>query len=137
MKIIRLSVMAALAISACTSYHGKSAVALPSGTESDNIGFDWYGDSVSKLVRLDQGWTVADSNWFYRTTQGSQLLPYAFFLALERPNERTLFRDGHNMLKYRFLPERPSKANPDGLPVGLVADPDSTLPQGLSLIGAR
>ena len=35
------------------------------------------------------------------------------------------------MLKYRFLPERPSTANPDGLPVGLVADPDSTLPQGL------
>ena len=72
-----------------------------------------------------------DSNWFYWTTQGSQLLPYAFFLALEQPNERTLFRDRRNMLKYRFLPERPSKANPDGLPVGLVADPDSTLPQGL------
>ena len=130
MKIIPLSVVAALAISACTGYHHKSAVVV-SPSETDSIGFDWYGDSASKLVRLDQGWTVADSNWFYWTTQGSQLLPYAFFLALEQPNERTLFRDRRNMLKYRFLPERPSAANPDGLPVGLVADPDSTLPPDL------
>ena len=114
MKIIPLSVMVALAVSACTGYHNKSAVVVPaSGT--DSIGFDWYGDSASKLVRLDQGWTVADSNWFYWTTQGSQLLPYAFFLALEQPNERTLFRDRRNMLKYRFLPERPSGANPKRL----------------------
>ena len=111
MKIIPLSVVSALAISACTGYHHKNAVIPPSETDSDNIGFDWYGDSASKLVRLDQGWTVGDSNWFYWTTQGSQLLPYAFFLALEQPNERTLFRDRRNMLKYRFLPERPSAAN--------------------------
>ena len=87
MKIIPLLVMAAaLAISACTGYQKKSEIIVPSGT--DSVGIDWYGDSASKQVRLDQGWTVADSNWFYWTTQGSQLLPYAFFLALEQPNER-------------------------------------------------
>jgi hypothetical protein len=60
MKIIPLSIVAALAVSACTAYHNKNEIIPPSGT--DSIGFDWYGDSASKLVRLDQGWTVADSN---------------------------------------------------------------------------
>ncbi len=32
----------------------------------------------------------------------AQLLPYSFFLALEEPNERALFRARRNMLKYRF-----------------------------------
>jgi hypothetical protein len=129
MKLIPLSLAAAFGVLACTSSYRKDASVPPSGT--DNIGFDWYGDSVSKVIRLDQGWTVADSNWFYWTTQGSQLLPYAFFLALEQPNDRALFRDRRNMLKYRFLPKRPSSANPDGLPVGLVADPGSNLPPDL------
>lgn len=33
---------------------------------------------------LDQGWSREDSGWFYKTTQGSQILPYPFFTALEQ-----------------------------------------------------
>jgi RoxA-like, cytochrome c-like len=129
MKLALLSVGAAFAISACIYYHRNGEAVPISGI--DRGGFDWYGDTVSKVVRLNQGWTLSDSNWFYWTTQGSQLVPYAFFIALEQPNDQALFREPRNMLKYRFLPERPSRANPDGLPVGLVADPGSSLPPDL------
>lgn len=94
-------------------------------------GPDWCGDSSRKLIRLDQGWSVADADWFYWTTQGSQLLPYAFFLALEQADGAGLFREARNMQKYRFLPEAPSPVNPDGLPVGVVAAAESSLPPEL------
>ena len=29
---------------------------------------------------LDQAWTAGDRSWFYTTSQGSRLLPYAWFL---------------------------------------------------------
>jgi hypothetical protein len=128
-KIILLSLAAALLFAGCAAHERQSESTTAPGI--DNTDGDWYGDSASKVIRLDQGWSAAESNSFWWTTQGSQLLPYAFFLALEQPNDRTLFRARRNMLKYRFLPERPSSANPDGLPIGLVADPDSNVPPGL------
>jgi hypothetical protein len=129
MKVILLSLVVAFTVSACVYYHRKGEAVPLSGIDSS--GFDWYGDTASRVVRLNQGWSLSDSNWFYWTTQGSQLIPYAFFIALEQPNNQALFREPRNMLKYRFLPERPSRANPDGLPVGFVADPDSSLPRDL------
>ena len=122
--------MAAFTFSACLYLHRKGDPVPLSGI--DQSGFDYCGDTASRVVRLDQGWSLSDSNWFYWTSQGSQIVPYAFFLALEQPNDQALFRDPHNMLKYRFLPERASRANPDGLAVGLVADPDSSLPRDLT-----
>src|SRR5262249_42307305 len=59
---------------------------------------------------------------FYFTSQGSQILPYSWFLALERPDSQALFRDSRNLLKYRYLPQKPDAMNPDGLPVGFVKD---------------
>src|SRR5947208_16339938 len=44
---------------------------------------DQFGDQFSSIRYLDQGWTPAESMWFYTTNQGSDLLPYDFFLALE------------------------------------------------------
>ena len=45
---------------------------------------DQFGDQFSSIRYLDQGWTPAESMWFYTTNQGSDLLPYDFFLALEK-----------------------------------------------------
>ena len=52
--------------------------------------------------------------------QGSQILPYDWFLALEQPDSTTPFRDNQNILKYRYLAQNPGPHNPDGLPVGFV-----------------
>jgi hypothetical protein len=83
---------------------------------------DPLGESVEKVVYLDQGWSPAVSLKFYFTSQGSQIIPYDWFLALEQADSQTLFRDNQNILKYRYLPQLPASNNPDGLPVGFVGD---------------
>jgi hypothetical protein len=50
------------------------------------IALDSFGDKFSKVVYLDQGWTPADSLWFYNITQGADFVPYDMFLALEQAN---------------------------------------------------
>ncbi|MDE2388809.1 MAG: ribonuclease E [Betaproteobacteria bacterium] len=83
---------------------------------------DHLGDSYTQIKYLDQGWKPEDSLWFYNTTQGSNLMPYDFFLALEKPGESQLFRSDENMNFYRYLPQKASSGNPDALPVGWVKD---------------
>ena len=83
---------------------------------------DHLGDSYTEVKYLDQGWDAADSLWFYYTTQGSDLMPYDFFLALEKAGESQLFRSDENMNFYRYLPQKASSSNPDALPVGWVKD---------------
>jgi hypothetical protein len=83
---------------------------------------DPLGESVDKVVYLDQGWSPIESLRFYFKPQGSQLIPYDWFLALEQADSQTVFRDNQNILKYRYLPQLPDSNNPDGLPVGFVGD---------------
>ena len=84
---------------------------------------DAMGDTFHKVVYLaDQGWSAAESLWFYNTTQGSNILPYDFFLALEHAKSNTLFRDNAHMNGYRYLVQKATHSNPDGLPVGFVKD---------------
>ena len=84
---------------------------------------DPLGESVTKVVYLNQNWSPDQSTRFYFTAQGSQIIPYDWFLALEQADSTTPFRDNQNILKYRYLPQKPGPLNPDGLPVGFVADP--------------
>ncbi len=91
----------------------RGAVAISNGA---------FGESYSTPVYLEQGWRRADSLWFYTTTQGSGLIPYDFFLALEQVGSTELFRANANMDRLRYLPQKPTFFNPDGLPVGLVKD---------------
>ncbi len=83
---------------------------------------DKFGERFDKVVYLAQGWDAADSLWYYNITQGSDLLPYDFFLAVEQKDNDQPFRDNMNMNNYRYLPQKPTFSNPDGLPVGFVAD---------------
>ena len=83
---------------------------------------DPFGETVTKVVYLDQGWSPSRSLDFYFTSQGSQIIPYPWFLALEQADSTTPFRDNQNMLRFRYLPQMPDSKNPDGLPVGFVGD---------------
>ena len=80
------------------------------------------GEKYSTPVYLPQGWDAADSLWFYNTTQGSALLPYDFFKVLEEASSKELLRSPQNMDKFRYLPQKATPFNPDGLPVGFVKD---------------
>ncbi len=83
---------------------------------------DVFGDKFESITYLDQGWDNDDSMWFYYITQGSNLVPYDFFLELEQANSTELFRSDANILAYRYLPQVESELNPDGLPVGMARD---------------
>ena len=83
---------------------------------------DQFGDRFSDVRYLWQGWKPADSMWFYNTTQGSDLLPYDFFMALEKSGTSELFRTDENLNYYRYLPQKATLSNPDALPVGFVKD---------------
>jgi hypothetical protein len=82
---------------------------------------DPLGEPVNKIVYLAQNWSPDESVRFYFTSQGSQLIPYDWFLALEQAETSTPFRDNQNILRYRFLLQNPGARNADGLPVGFVA----------------
>ena len=71
---------------------------------------------------LDQGWDTEQREEFYFTAQGSQLIPYKWFLELEQARAPKPFRDAKNMRRYGILTAKPTERNPDGLPVGFVRD---------------
>lgn len=78
------------------------------------------------LTCLDQGWTDEQRNWWYRTTQGSRLLPLSWMLSLELPDSTGKFMSPEHMGKLGYLPEPASISNPWGLPVGFTEDQDRT-----------
>ncbi|MGB0733115.1 MAG: di-heme-cytochrome C peroxidase [Pontibacterium sp.] len=83
---------------------------------------DAFGDSFTQATYLDQGWSPEQSMYFYNTSQGSNLIPYDFFLFIEQADSTELFRSAPNINRFRYLAQKPSSLNPDGLPVGFVKD---------------
>ena len=119
-KIHIISIVTALFSTSCTYTSQGLLVNDRRNAEASNEVF--FGDSVKEISYLEQNWSRYDSLWFYNTTQGSDLIPYSIFLNLEQPGSTELFRSERNMQKLRFLTQKPSFDNPDGLPIGFVKD---------------
>lgn len=92
-----------------------------------------FGDSFDKVypskdfkdwdkAKNWQGWSPSQSMWYYNTTQGSDLLPYDLFMELEQIDSEELFRSASNIDRYRYIPQRPTFSNEDGLPLGIIKD---------------
>ncbi|WP_302474543.1 di-heme-cytochrome C peroxidase [Sabulicella glaciei] len=82
-------------------------------------------DSV--VPAAGQNWTDEQRSWFHHTSQGTKLMPYAWFLALEQPflswpSAAPPFASPAYMARFGFLPSPRSAINPDGLPVGFARD---------------
>ncbi len=92
----------------------------PEGPKADPL-----GDVAASIRWLDQGWSKEQIDRWYTTPQGSELMPYRMFMALEQAEGAALLRDVENMQRLRFLTGYESPRNPDGLPVGLVKDGES------------
>jgi hypothetical protein len=71
---------------------------------------------------LPQGWSEQDQQKFWFTSQGSQMLPRDWFLALEQPGSEAPFRDRSYLASFGFIPAPASACNPDGLPIGFALD---------------
>ncbi len=81
---------------------------------------------VNGLWYLDQGWSDEARQWYYNTTQGSQIMRYDWFMALEDPQTKQPFVK--SITRYGYAAGTASSWNPDLLPVGFVkdTDPDKT-----------
>jgi hypothetical protein len=71
------------------------------------------------LISLDQGWTSAEKQWWYTTSQGSRLLPLSWLMALEQVDSTDKFLSDANVRKLGYLPASNSAS---GLPLGFVVD---------------
>ena len=85
-----------------------------------------------------QNWSPDQRTWFYHSPQGTELLPYRWFLALEQPKLKMFgpvpkFSDTAYLAGFGFLPDSASPQNPDGLPVGFAKDTITDVETGQSV----
>ncbi|MBK1816619.1 hypothetical protein JIN84_13420 [Luteolibacter yonseiensis] len=110
MKAGRLAILLAC-VAGCNKGHLEAAP--PDGGE---------GHSGQGPVWLEQGWTRAESSEFYLKNQGSQLIPFEWFIHLEQAGSEKLFRSPENMDSLGFIRQPTSRENPHELPIGFVLD---------------
>lgn len=75
----------------------------------------------------DQNWSVEQRQSFYHTPQGTEIMPYKWFLALEQPGLKPfsavpLVRETDYLARFGFLPNPADTGNPAGLPVGFAKE---------------
>ena len=88
-----------------------------------------YQNPPEQLVRAEQGWTEDQRLHFHHTPQGTRLVPYDWFMALEQPCLSLfgcdLLSDKTYLARFGFLSSQTdSRLNPDGLPVGFAREED-------------
>lgn len=80
-------------------------------------------EAESGPILLDQGWSPEIRERFYFTAQGSRMMPYRWFKALERADGEGLFADPEHLASFGLLPAPASEHNPDGFPIGITVGP--------------
>ncbi len=70
-----------------------------------------------------QNWSPEQRTQYYHLGQGTELVPYKWFLALEQPKLKFFggvprFAESMYLSGFGFLPDAAGPQNPDGLPVG-------------------
>jgi hypothetical protein len=88
-----------------------------------------YQNPPEQFMRAEQGWTDDQRLHFHHTAQGTRLVPYDWFMALEQPCwslfQCELFTSKTYLARFGFLTsETDSKLNPDGLPIGFARQED-------------
>jgi hypothetical protein len=75
-----------------------------------------------EITWLDQGWSADQRGMWYKASQGSLIIPFSWFLALENPEtgNHELFHTDENMLRYDLILDSYSKYDPDHLPIGIL-----------------
>ena len=87
-----------------------------------------YKAPPEQKVKLDQHWTEEQRHRFHYTAQGTRLLPYEWFMALEQPCFSIFgcepFHEKTYLARFGFLEGDQDQLNPDGLPVGFAKQDD-------------
>jgi hypothetical protein len=77
-------------------------------------------EQAPALTYASQGWSDADRGTFYTTSQGSRMIPLAWFKALRRLDADEPFA-ADQLRRYGYLPNN-SQTNTNELPIGFVVD---------------
>lgn len=110
----------ALSISAAVLFHSLGLAMSLCTEERATQGEAQSSAQVSKTI---QGWDDRTRMLFYHTPQGSRMMPYQWFMALDSLDGKSRFPDNSNLARYGFIPSPYSgKLNPDGLPIGFAID---------------
>ena len=67
----------------------------------------------------DQGWDPDSRQWYHNRSQGTLVIPYDWFLALEQPASRQSIIADDYVTRYRLIPNPNPLYNPDRLPIGV------------------
>ena len=79
------------------------------------------GTVKAQVEFLEQNWSPEVRQSFYTTTQGSRIMPYSWFMALEVSDSQESFAKT-KLVQLGYLSNENAKDNPDRLPVGFVKD---------------
>ena len=88
-----------------------------------------YQDPPEQFIRAEQGWADDQRLHFHHIAQGTRLVPYDWFMALEQPCwslfQCDLFASKTYLARFGFLSgQTDAKLNPDGLPIGFARQAD-------------
>ena len=111
LKNSRLTIVLLCCLTLCSASCGPE-----DGTDRDSL----VVPGGAPYLTLDQGWDkdVAEKFWF--TSQGSRMIPYSWFLALEAADSEQLFKEDSHMREYGYIPFPSIELNPDALPIGFM-----------------
>src|SRR6266478_5789652 len=76
----------------------------------------------STYNELQPEWSADRRERYYQTSQGSLVIPYKWFRALESRTGKEMFASPEIQAKYGLLTDNNPKFNPDGLPVGIMKE---------------
>lgn len=76
-------------------------------------------DRPGDIMYTEQGWDEESRRWYYSASQGTLVIPYDWFVALEQPASRKSIIDPEYFTRFRLIPNPDPTWNPDLLPVGV------------------
>jgi hypothetical protein len=89
----------------------------------DHFGDCTRGAAAPPWQQIDQGWNGLEQWQFWYTSQGSQMIDYDWFLALEQPGRAAKpFAAPDHLAELGFVPAPRGRCNPDALPLGFTLD---------------
>ena len=71
---------------------------------------------------LQNDWSDERRERYYQISQGSLVIPYSWYMALESRTGTQMFASPEVQARYGLLPDNNTRYNPDRLPVGIVKD---------------
>lgn len=110
-------------------FQGGSAAALMILCASTSVSADQTSNSYTlnglytSVEKLEQGWSDGAAQWYYHASQGSQIMHYDIFLALEMADSDMMLKDAV-VSRYDYLAGVSKIGNPDLLPIGFARDED-------------